>query len=294
MTRVILILLRLYSRLSLSAAQAFGDLLGRLAWRLHLSERDIALANVQHCLPELSPVEREQLARQSLCESAKLLAEVPLAWLKPASAWQGKIVLDGFDQRLAELRDAGRGIIIVAPHLGNWEIGLNAITAQVKTTVLYRPPRERWSEAMMLAGRQATGAQTAPTDASGIKLLLAALKRGEAVAILPDQTPKPASGAAAIFAPFFGKPAYTMTLVSKLAAKTGAAVIAAYAERLPQGRGFVIRYRDLDEAIYDEDIERSVSALNQVVELCARDCLTQYQWGYQRFKVLPEGAQRIY
>lgn len=294
MTRVILILLRLYSRLSLPVAQSLGDLLGRLAWRLHVPERDVALANLQHCLPALSAAEHEVLARQALRESAKLLAEVPLAWLKPTSAWQGKIALHGFDQRLVELREAGRGVILVAPHLGNWEIGLNAITASIKTTVLYRPPRARWSEAMMVAGRQATGAQAAPTDAAGIKLLLQALKRGEAVAILPDQTPKPSSGAAAVFAPFFGQPAYTMTLVSKLAAKTGAAVLTVYAERLPQGHGFSMHYADLSESIYDADVLSSVTALNQAVEACARACLTQYQWGYKRFKVLPEGMARLY
>jgi KDO2-lipid IV(A) lauroyltransferase len=131
----------------------------------------------------------------------------------------------------------------------------------------------------------------AATDAGGIRTLMSALRRGEQIGILPDQDPK---GGAGVFAPFFGIATKTMTLLPKLAGKSGAAVLVAYAERLSWGRGYRIHFLPLDEAIYDRDEVVAVTALNSAVELAVRQNPEQYAWNYKRFRSRPEGEPSLY
>ncbi|WP_167367216.1 lysophospholipid acyltransferase family protein [Solemya elarraichensis gill symbiont] len=284
----------LYSHVSLRTAQKIGSLLGLSAWYLQTDERRIAQINLTHCFPEMDPAERTRLAKRSLQESGKLLAEVPLVWLQPASRLSDRVYAEEGMEEIRRIKQSGKGLVLIVPHMGNWEIALSQATKVINMTVLYRPPRQRWLEEVMTLGRQATGAKTAPTNASGIKQLLAALKNGEGVAILPDQAPKKIGGSAAVFAPFFGQPAYTMTLAARLAAKTGAEVRAVHVERLPAGKGFQISLYPVDDAIYGKSTEKSVQAINAAVELCVRKCPEQYQWSYKRFQVQPDGKRSIY
>lgn len=277
------LLIRLFAGLPLSGAQAFGSLLGRLAWRLNGRERHNAEVNIRLCFPELSVAEQEALAKRTLRENGKLIAELPKSWLGGKDYWERRLDGEAFTAEIRRLLQQQRGMIIAAPHLGNWEIGLNAITAAGPTTVLYKPPRQAWLRSVMDDGRKSTGASTAPTDMQGIRALMAALRRGEIVAILPDQVPKEFEQSGSVMAPFFGQPARTMTLISRLASKTHAPVLAAYAERLPHGRGFFINYRLVDERVFDASAEVSASAVNDAVEALVRLAPAQYQWTYRRF-----------
>jgi KDO2-lipid IV(A) lauroyltransferase len=278
-------LIRLFARLPLSVAQTFGSLLGRLAWRLNGRERKTVEVNIGLCFPELSGQEREKLAKTSLRENGKLITELPKSWLSGKGYWDSRLEGAVFTEEVRRLRGEGRGVIIAAPHLGNWEIGLNAITAAGPTTVLYRPPRQQWLQAVMDDGRKATGASTAPTTMQGIRALMAALRRGEIVAILPDQVPKEFEQSGVVDAPFFGHPAPTMTLISKLAGKTKAPVLAAYAERRERGRGFDVRFLPVDERVYDPSAEVSATAVNAAVEALVKTAPDQYQWTYRRFGI---------
>jgi len=211
-----------------------------------------------------------------------LIAELPKSWLASREYWRKRLEGEAFTDEIRRLLDQGRGVIIAAPHLGNWEVGLHSITAAGPTTVLYRPPRQAWLTSIMDQGRIATGAKTAPTDMQGIRALMAALRNGEIVAILPDQVPKELEQSS-VTAPFFGHPAPTMTLISKLARKTGAPVLAAYAERLPCGKGFRVRFHHVDEKVNDSSSEVSAAAVNDAVEVLVRLSPDQYQWTYRRF-----------
>ncbi|OOY53702.1 lysophospholipid acyltransferase family protein [Solemya velum gill symbiont] len=287
-------LLTLYSHVPLRTAQRIGSLLGSLAWYLRTNERRITEINLAHCFPEMDPAERKQLAKRSLQEDGKFLAELPLVWLQPPSRFTSKLYFGDEMEEIRQLQQEGRGLIFIVPHQGNWEVGLSEVVKNIEMTVFYRPPRQRWLEEVMTIGRQATGSKTAPTDVSGIKQLLGALKNGEGVAILPDQTPKKSSASAAVFSPFFGQPAYTMTLAAKFAAKTGAAVRSVYMERLPKGEGFRIHLHKVDEDIYDRDLAKSVRAINAAVEQSVNVCPEQYQWGYKRFTIQPKGTRSPY
>ncbi len=176
---------------------------------------------------------------------------------------------------------AGKGIIFLTPHLGCFEIAARYGAQRLPLTVLYRPPKRAGLELLMREGRARGQARLAPATPAGVRQLYKALRRGEAIGVLPDQAPGVGKG---VWVDFFGRPAYTMTLVSRLQETTGAAVIMAFAERLPQGHGYVLQFspvagRPLDPA-----------ALNRAIEQVVRTCPAQYLWGYNRYKV-PAGAK---
>jgi KDO2-lipid IV(A) lauroyltransferase len=186
---------------------------------------------------------------------------------------------------------AGRGVIFLSPHLGAWELGSLYMARHYPVTALYRPLRVPGLDALVRAARERTGATLMPTDASGVRSLYRALERGETVGILPDQEPGSGGG---IFAPFFGHPANTMVLVSRLASRSGAVVLFCVPERLPRGRGFRLNFTPAPAAVSAADLNRSVAAMNAGVEAWVRRLPAQYLWSYKRFKSRPEGEPRWY
>lgn len=290
---LVLLALRLLAALPLPVSQAVGWCVGNLAALVPNRERANAEVNVALCFPDMPAQERRRFVRRALIENACTLLESPRAWLRDPEQLLGQVdPQDGAD-RIRALLARGKGLIFAAPHLGNWEMGVHFLTRTVRTTVLYRPPRQQVLESVMVEGRGRDLAQVVPTDASGIRALYQALGRGEAIAVLPDQQPKE-EGSAAVFAPFFGQEALTMTLLSRLARKTGAAVLYVFVERLPRGRGFRMHWLPAPDDIADPDPRVAATALNRGVERCVEICPTQYQWTYRRFRKRPGGLRNPY
>ncbi len=270
---------RLLARTPLHFQHALGSLIGTLGNWIPNRQRHVARVNIQLCFPEHSLAERKRLVRQSLRESAKGLCEIATLWYRPTPEVRGLIrEVNGeavFQQALAE----DRGLLIIAPHLGCWEALQVWVAQHAPSHALYRPPRQRDLEPLINRGRSRSGMHFWPASASGIRGLLAALKRGEIVGILPDQEP-PGEG---VFAPFFGIPAKTMTLFGKFAARSRAAVIVGWAERLPRGTGYRLHFRRVTSAVDDPDQETAATALNAAIETAVRGKPEQYQWSYRRF-----------
>ncbi len=290
---LVLLALRLLAALPLPVSQALGWCMGSLAALVPNRERANADVNVALCFPDMPPGDRRRFVRRALIESARTLLESPRAWLRDPERLLRQVDPQDGAERIRELLARGKGLIFAAPHLGNWEMGVHFLTRTTPTTVLYRPPRQQVLESVMVAGRGRDLARVVPTDASGIRALYQALGRGEAIAVLPDQQPKE-EGSAAVFAPFFGQEALTMTLLSRLARKTGAAVLYVFVERLPRGRGFRMHWLPAPDDIADPDPRVAATALNRGVEHCVALCPTQYQWTYRRFRKRPDGLRNPY
>jgi len=282
---------RLLAWLPLAWLQTLGAGLGWMLWWFGTSNRRITEINLGLCFPELSDAQRLALARRSVIESAKTLVEVIAIWLSPLKknqAWIKKVTGQAYLDQALEKK---QGVIILAPHLGNWELVGMFGAMQGPFTAMYAPAKIYTMRKIMFAGRQAYGCKLAPTNTQGVRILLKALKQGESIGILPDQVPDPESG---LFAPFFGQPAFTMTLIATLAARTNAAVICCYAKRLQDEAGFEICLRPAAADIASENLADAVVALNRSVEDCVRDCVEQYQWEYKRFKRRPPGLTKWY
>jgi KDO2-lipid IV(A) lauroyltransferase len=186
------------------------------------------------------------------------------------------------------LQQQGDGVVIIAPHLGNWEyLGL-FLGAHYDCVSLYKPGKYAVVNAVVRRGRSRSGANLMPTDKKGVMAVLKKLKAGSVSGILPDQVPEEANSR--VMADFMGHPAPTMTLVSSLVKKPNIKAVAAFAKRLPSGK-FELIFQAVDDAIYSADTEVSAAALNKAVENLLAEAPMQYQWEYKRFKYDAAGGK---
>ena len=282
----------LLSRLPLAAIQALAIPVGKLVWRFSERERRVSQVNVELCFPEKTPWERDQLARGALIENARTLLEMGYLWLRPQDKVLNKVALvEGMAAVEALVADK-KPVILLGPHIGQWEMIGQWFPTQAPLTGMFSPSRVRQVDDFVKAGRERTGGRLVPADVKGVAALLKALRRGEVVGILPDQEPEKGQGG--VFAPFYGVPALTATLLPKLVKKTGAKVFTALARRLPKGQGFEIIIIPADEKVYSEDDVIAAEGVNASVEQIIERAPLQYQWSYKRFKKRPDGGPQPY
>ncbi len=263
--------------------QRLGAVLGWLVWWLSPSYRRHFKANVQAAGVVWAD------ARPAVAAIGAMVAELPWVWMRPHSAkLDGLVAWDGAEHFEAAMQ-AGQGAIIMSPHLGCWEIGAQAIAEKFGPTygpmvALFRPARKAWLEPLVANARTRPYLDSAPTSLAGVRTLIRTLRNGGYTAILPDQVPPLGQG---VWAPFFGRDVYTMTLLAKLAQQTGAQVIMTWCERLPAGQGFCMHMRPFDAPeMKDTSVppEVAAAAVNRGVERMVLDAPGQYLWGYARDK----------
>ena len=232
-------------------------------------------------------------ARQAIPAAGRLMTELPALWLRPADAalpvpvtWEGGELIE-------QAQVAGRGLVMLTPHLGCFEaIGQSYAqrygTGRGAMTVLYRPARKPWLRPLVEAARRRPGLDAAPATLAGVRQMLRALKRGEVVGLLPDQVPPEGMG---VWAPFFGQPAYTMTLATRLVQQTGAVPLLIWGERLARGAGYCVHVSELGTALPTGEGSNSEAAqaesaaiVNRAMERLILQCPQQYLWGYNRYK----------
>jgi len=198
--------------------------------------------------------------------------------------------IEGLDV-LQVARDKKQGILLILPHLGNWELVNAYILQEMEMMAMYSPAQLPAIEKLMREGRERTGLKLAEANAKGVVKLIKTLSSGGNITILPDQEPSLIGGK---FAPFFQREALTMTLISKILQKSNATPLIAFVDRKGVGRGFKLIFRSVDERINPEDVLVSLTALNKSVEetICERP--EQYMWGYKRFRKRPPGQESLY
>jgi Kdo2-lipid IVA lauroyltransferase/acyltransferase len=276
---VLYLLLRLLALLPLRVLHGIGSGLGRLLlWRRGRMVRNTA-ANLRIARPQLDGAGQEALLREVM-ESGRSVSEIVKVWgagaeraLELVREVRGAALLDA---ALA----AGKGVIIAAPHLGCWELLNYWLCRRTPMAILYRPPRIAAIEGLLRKVRGALAPEQVRADGAGVRILYKRLAAGGTVGILPDQKPRAGEGQ---FAPFFGREALTMVLLPRLAARTGATVLFAFAERLPRGTGYRIHLLPAPPGLADADLGIACHALNQGVQNCVELAFAQYQWQYKRY-----------
>ncbi|MBL0919456.1 MAG: lysophospholipid acyltransferase family protein [Hydrogenophaga sp.] len=260
-------------RLPLPVLHGLGAALGWLSFLLSPAYRRRLLANARQAAQPLG------VALGSVGHAGRLVAELPRLWLgAPVPLrWDGA-------EHIEAAQSAGRAVLFLTPHLGCFEVTAQAYAARFGAarpmTVLYRPSRQLWLRELVDSARERPGLLAAPTTLSGVRQLIAALKAGEAVGLLPDQVPPQGLG---VWAPFFGRDAYTMTLSARLARSADATVLLSWGERLSWGRGYVIHVRPLGVPLPGEP-EAAARVVNAAMESLVRESPAQYLWSYDRYK----------
>ena len=273
------------ARRSLRLLHALGGVLGWAGYLLSASYRQRLRTNA--ALAGIGPAER----RAAVADAGRLVMELPRLWLRPRHLpiadpvhWDGAEIVE-------DLLAQGRGLVFLTPHLGSFEVAAQAYAerfgARQPVTVLYRPARQPWLRELEETARARPALATAPASLAGVRQMMRALRRGETVGLLPDQVPPVGMG---VWAPFFGRPAYTMTLAARLVQQTGAAVGGMWSARLPRGGGYLVQAMALPEPLPQHGgDEAAAAAINRCMEAVIRLKPTQYLWGYHRYKS-PRGA----
>jgi KDO2-lipid IV(A) lauroyltransferase len=275
------LLLRILSLLPLSALHALGSILGWIIYGMSPTYRRRLKENLA-----LAGYADARTRRAAIASAGQMLTEVPALWFRPQAEVARLVVrVEGAEAPLAAIARK-QPVLFLTPHMGCFEITAQYASLQSPITVLYRSPKMRWLEPLMREGRGRGAIRLVPADRSGVRELFAALKRGEVAGFLPDQVPGKGEGE---WAEFFGRPAYTMTLAAKLAAREGIACFLAYAKRLPRGAGYEITVRPLPPKTEGETATRH---LNRAIESLIRECPGQYLWSYNRYKT-PAGARPL-
>lgn len=279
-------LFRRVASLPLSSIHTIGGALGRVVYWLSPTYRRRLRENMAGA-GYRDPAQIAAAAR----EAGKQGLETPWIWMRPRADLIARTEVVDMSIADAALAD-GRPVMFLPPHLGCFEITAQfyaAFRPEAATrpiTVLYRIPRKSILRPIVESGRAAPGVRLAPAEIKGVRMLMKAMKDREVVGILPDQVPSRGEG---VWAPFFGRWAYTMTLPARLARQFDAIVIFVYGERLPAGRGYRIHLKRLEEP-FTGDAAQDAAIMNRGLESLIRECPTQYLWGYNRYKV-PAGAE---
>ncbi len=280
---------RLTSLLPVRVSRALSRPLAALIWRLSSRLRRVSLVNLSLCYPQLPEAEREDRARQAMFHYACNALEVGVSWYAGRRRFEGL-----FEERVGwahfEAGKAhGRGLLFLAPHFGAWEM-LGLSVSKDLAAALYKEGSDAAVDEVLIERRQRFGNHLVPAGRRGLKVLMDRLREGGAVAVLPDQEP---TGGEGRFAPFFGEPALTGVLVPRLLQRTGARAVFAGCVRRPNGR-FRIHVLPAEEALYSEDMDTALAALNRGVESVIALAPEQYLWAYKRFRALPDGQGKRY
>ncbi len=283
---------RFFAWMPLWLAHLIGTVLGWLAARMPTRERATAMTNIALCFREQDAAWQRRLLCAHYLETGKGFAETCGIWTKPGDVYLAKVRRVVGGELLDAARASGDGLLLLVPHLGNWEMAANWCTSRFPLTGLYRPGKYTEIDAIMLKAREQYQGTAVPTDASGVRTMVKTLASGGTLFILPDHEPDHTGGE---FAPLFGIPALTGVLAPKLInGRRPVRPLMLYAKRLPRAQGWELIFREPDPALRSDDPATALAALNRSVEALIRECPEQYQWTYKRFKRRPTGAPPVY
>jgi Kdo2-lipid IVA lauroyltransferase/acyltransferase len=266
---------------------AIGACLGWLAWCFSSRHRRLMRENLA-CFGEHQGIDPATLLSVAIAEQGRGIAELAIAWTAPMERLYALVKSCSGWEHIDAAKAANRAIIFVTPHLGCFDIAGRYIAQRIPITALYQPPKQAWMSDIMQQGRVRGAANTAAAGAGGVRALLKTLKSGGNILVLPDQVPAPGQGGDGAWADFFGRPAYTMTLLPRLAQSTNAAVLFFFAKRLPKGEGYHVHIEPM-AAPFSADREIAARETNAMIERLIAMAPAQYLWGYNRYKQ-PAGA----
>lgn len=289
--RLALALIRLLSWLPLPLLHRLAPLPAALLYRLPWRKNLIIRKNLELAFPELGAAELQELHRRNLVEMVRLLLETGAVWYWSAERLQAHVPqIEGWEEVVAA-QAAGRGVLLIGAHFGNWEVNALAVGLRGPFSGLYKPPRSAEVDQALTRSRERFDSRLIPAGSPAMRSLLRELKVGGTVGLLMDQLPRQGEG---VYAPFFGRPALTMSLVHRLARRTGCAVFLAAAERLPDGHGWGLYFEPGDKLLGEEDAAAAAAAMNRQLERLIRRQPAQYLWLYKRYALPPPGLDEPY
>ena len=283
--------LKLFSMLPFSVAQRLGALVGWLMWKLPNRSRDVVRINLTHCMPELTEAELNDLVRRTLIDTGRSFAESACAWMWSPQKTVSLIKEVEGEEVLVKALEAGKGVVGITSHLGNWEVLNHWYCLRAKPIIFYRPPKQKAVDELLQRQRTQLGNKVAASTREGIISVMREVRRGGAVGIPADPEPALKSG---LFVPFFATQALTSKFVPNLLKGGEAQAVFFHCVRLPDNSGFKVILEAAPDGLYSHDEYEAVACMSAVIESYVRRWPSQYMWSMKRFKKRPEGEKRWY
>ena len=283
--------LKLFSMLPFSVAQRLGALVGWLMWKLPNRSRDVVRINLSHCMPELTEAELNDLVRRTLIDTGRSFAESACAWMWSPQKTVSLIKEVEGEEVLVKALEAGKGVVGITSHLGNWEVLNHWYCLRAKPIIFYRPPKQKAVDELLQRQRTQLGNKVAASTREGIISVMREVRRGGAVGIPADPEPALKSG---LFVPFFATQALTSKFVPNLLKGGEAQAVFFHCVRLPDNSGFKVILEAAPDGLYSQDEYEAVACMSAVIESYVRRWPSQYMWSMKRFKKRPEGEKRWY
>jgi Kdo2-lipid IVA lauroyltransferase/acyltransferase len=285
LARILFFLAQAIGSLPLSLQRGLGRCLGRIFYRLNTRAAKVARRNFEY-MQLVEADQREALVREVMCATGQNLVETLRVWTQSEQKNLALIKsVYGLDA-LEAAQALQKGVIIAAPHYGNWELLIEYMAARGVFALVYRVPEKKWGDDFLRRARGGENIVLVPAETNAMRPLWKTLQANAVVGITPDQQPKLGGGE---FAPFFGKAALSLSLICKLAERSKAPVVFAYTEA--NASGFDVYFEAADMAIASQNVNEAVAAMNAQVENIARRDLRQYQWTYKRYTIRPENSE---
>lgn len=262
---------------------ATGRGLGHLAWRLAKRRSHIARTNIRLCFPELTPEEQENLARRSVVSTGEAILEMAGSFSNHRIDLDKRLVIKGMEH-IEQARADGKGVLLLGMHFNSIDVGSRLLGYLMDFYAVYRPNDNLVIDRLINQGRGNYLKGNVPR--SDIRQMIRLLRNGEVLWYAPDQD---YGIAHAVFVPFFGIPAATITATSRIARMGKARVIPTAHYRLPGGR-YQIEFGPPLENFPSGDDEADTARINQTIEHYVRKHPEQYLWVHKRFKHQPDGA----
>ncbi len=267
---------RSFALLPLCVLQALGAGLGWFAWLIPGPFKCLSNQNFLNAFPNATP----QMLRGAMLSVGQMFLEMPYWWVRRNDRALNRKVAPADWHLFEDALSQGKGVILLSPHMGCFELLGPIYSSRHQSTVLFRPPRMAWLRDWIVNMRTRQKLKMAPANQTGVRSLVRTLLKGQTIGILPDQVPILGEG---VWAPFFGRPAYTMTLVQRLQSLTGAKIFVLGIERLGIGKGYQMHISPMDELLSEDPVE-AATQINDAMEAMISRAPAQYLWGYNRYK----------
>ena len=262
--------------LPLAWLQAMGSALGRLGAILPGRYRKRAFENLRLAYPEATSA----MDRLAMIELLQMFLELPYLWARRNADKLDQIIRCDDWALIDDALAQGKGVILISPHIGAFEMLGPFYSRRHNATVIFKEPRMQWLKLLINRIRLSPALKLVPANQTGVKGLVKTLIKGETIGFLPDQVPALGDG---VYAPFFGKDAYTITLVQRMQAIRNSPIFTVGLERLPKGKGYRFHIVPMSQAL-PESPELAAAQINAALEQMVRKMPMQYLWGYNRYK----------
>jgi KDO2-lipid IV(A) lauroyltransferase len=288
MIRLGLVIAWLLRLLPLALLAPLGRMTGLLGYAIARERRHVTLTNLRMCFPEWSDAERKRVACRHFQVVARVFLEHGILWWSSKGRIQNIVRIAGYEHYLAVKH---RPVIALAPHFAGLNMGGTRLSTEWRGVSVYSRQKNPIFDRVLYHGRTRFEKQMLFSRQDGIRPVIKAMREGLPLYYLPDMD----FGARdAVFVPFFGVPAATITGLARMARLARAVVVPAVTRQLPGAQGYELRFYPAWENYPTDDVEADTRRMNAFIEERVREMPEQYYWVHKRFKTRPQGEANPY